>query len=158
MTPTIVPAPVRKCVTVGTTPEKAFEVFTAGITRWWPRATHTILKAPLAEVVIEPYVGGRWYHRGVDGSECDTGRVLAWEPPTRIVLGWQINGRWEFESDVVSEVEVRFIATGPGETEVRLEHRGFERFGETAAALRTGVDSPGGWSMLLANFAEAAGA
>ena len=157
MTRTIAPAPVRKTVTVGITPEEAFELFTAGISRWWPRTTHTILKAPLAEVIIEPHVGGRWYQKGVDGSECDTGRVLAWEPPDRIVLGWQLNGRWEFEPDAVSEVEVRFIAAGPGATEVRLEHRGLERFGESAAALRAGVDSPGGWPMLLAKFAETAG-
>ena len=153
MTSIIGPAPVRKKVTVPADREKAFEVFAAGMSRWWPKASHTILKAPLQEVIIEPFVGGRWYQRSIDGSECDTGRVLAWSPPDRLVLGWQLNGKWEYEPDIVSEVEVRFVQTGPGATEVQLEHRGIERFGETAAALRAGVESANGWPVLLDLYA-----
>lgn len=154
MSTTIFPAPVRKAITVPTDKVRAFEIFTKGITRWWPRGSHTILKAPLQEVVIESGAGGRWYHRGTDGTECDTGRVLVWAPPDRIVLGWQLNGRWQYQLDIVSEVEVRFNQTGPNTTVVELEHRGIERFGETAAALHAAVDSANGWPLLLGRYAE----
>jgi uncharacterized protein YndB with AHSA1/START domain len=148
---------VRKSVTVGLSKNRAFDVFTRDISRWWPRGSHTILRVPLQEVVLEPRVGGRWFHRGIDGSECDTGTVIAWAPPDRIVLGWQLNGRWQYEPDIVSEVEVRFTATGSNETLVELEHRCIERFGETALALRAGLDAPNGWQLLLERFAGHAG-
>lgn len=151
----IKPAPVRKQVTVHANRARAFEVFTTGQSSWWP-PSHTILKVALKEVVMEPHVGGRWFHRGVDGSECDNGRILAWRAPECVVLGWQLNGRWEYEPDIVSEVEIRFIEIDAQTTSVELEHRHIERFGDTAEALRTGVGGEGGWSSLLQQFAEAA--
>lgn len=154
-TATVYVEPVRKTIRVQATPARAFEVFTAGMSRWW-MPTHSIspTKAPIAEVVIEPRVGGRWYERGVDGSECDWGRVLLWEPPGRLVLAWQINAQWKYDPTLLTEVEVRFEAAS-GATEVRLEHRRLERLGDAAAAARARFDSPGGWSGLLERYATA---
>lgn len=151
----IAPAPVRKSVRVGTRPAQAFEVFTAAMGRWW-LPSHSINSSPLKDVVIERRVGGRWYERGEDGSECNWGRVLVWEPPTRLVLAWQLDGRWRFNADLVTEVEVRFIADGERATRVELEHRNIERFGDQAEAVRKALDSPEGWQGLLARFASAA--
>ena len=153
----IAPAlPVRKTVVVNATQSHAFEVFTQGFDSWWPKGHH-IGKAEMLAAVIEPHTGGRWYEKGVDGSECDWGKVIAYEAPARIVLSWHLNGHWEFDADPAkaSEVEVRFIAEGPTRTRVELEHRGLER-AAYAEQLRSGIDSPQGWNGLLAMFAEAA--
>jgi uncharacterized protein YndB with AHSA1/START domain len=109
----ITPAPVRKSILVKAPPQRAFEVFTSGIGRWWP-PSHHIGKAELQDAIIEPRAGGRWYERGVDGSECEWGRVLAWEPPQRVVLAWQLSADWEFDPSLVTEVEVRFTPEGEG--------------------------------------------
>lgn len=154
MSLTIAPAPVRKSVYVNADPTRAFEVFTAGFNRWWPRS-HSIGRSPMASAVIEPEVGGRWYERGEDGSECQWGEVLVWEPPTRLVLAWQINAQWTYDQDLVTEVEVRFTTDGAG-TRVDLEHRHLERFGEAADGVRAQFDSEGGWTGLLEKFAAAA--
>jgi uncharacterized protein YndB with AHSA1/START domain len=148
--------PVRKTIRVQATPARAFEVFTAGMGRWW-MPTHSIspTKTPIAEVVIEPRVGGRWYERGTDGSECDWGRVLLWEPPTRLVLAWQIDAQWKFDPTLLTEVEVRFDAQASGATEVKLEHRQLERLGDAAASVRARFASQGGWSGLLERYATA---
>ena len=111
MSQIVMPAPVRKSVRVGAPPERAFKVFTDGIGRWWPK-THHIGAADLDALVIEPKAGGRWYERGVDGVECEIGRVLLWEPPARLVLGWQLTADWKFDRNLVTEVEVRFIPDG----------------------------------------------
>ncbi|HVV91904.1 MAG TPA: SRPBCC family protein [Hyphomicrobiales bacterium] len=152
MTLTIAPAPVRSSVRVNATQRRAFEVFTAGMGRWWLK-THKIGAVEMADTVVEPRVGGRWYEKGVDGTECEWGRVLAWEPPSRLVLAWQINGRWQFDPDLVTEVEIRFIPDGEDGTRVELEHRNIERFGAEADAARAAFDSPGGWPGLLGSFA-----
>jgi len=110
----------------------------------------------MKDAVIEPRAGGRWYEKGEDGSECEWGKVLVWEPPVRVVLGWQLNPQFKFDPGVVTEVEVRFIAEAPGVTLVELEHRNLERFGEQAEALREKVGSPRGWSELLALYATTA--
>ncbi len=142
---------------VNAAPARAFEVFTVGFARWWPRS-HTIGKVPQKEAVIEPRVGGRWFERGEDGSECDWGRVLVWEPPARVVLGWQLNADFKFDPHIVTEVEVRFIAESANATRVELEHRQLERLGDQGERLREKVDSPNGWGKLLEHFAAAAGA
>ncbi len=157
MTLTITPAPVRKIIHVKAAPARAFEVFTAGMTRWH-NPNHSIGSSPLKEVVVEPRTGGRWYERGEDGSECDWGRVLAWEPPTRLLLTWQIDGQWRFNPDLITEVEVRFIPDGPGATRVEFEHRNIERYGEQAEAVRAALDSEDGWSGSLEKFAAIAAA
>jgi uncharacterized protein YndB with AHSA1/START domain len=147
--------PLTATVTLAAPVERAFRVFTDGFGSWWPAEYH-IGQAELAAAVLEPRVGGRWYERGVDGSECDWGRVLAWEPPHRLVVTWQINGRWQYDPDPAhaSEIEVRFTADGPEQTTVELEHRLLERLVD-GRALRDGITGGGGWTSLLERFAKA---
>jgi uncharacterized protein YndB with AHSA1/START domain len=102
---------------------------------------------------IEPRVGGRWYERGEDGSESDWGKVLAWEPPLRLVLAWQLNTAFQFDPTAASEVEIRFTAESAAVTVIELEHRHIERAGACAEEFRTRVDAPNGWSAILANYA-----
>ena len=146
-------APVRKSVTVNAGIDRAFEVFTAGIDTWWPRSHH-IGTGTLERTVLEPRLHGRCYGRTADGAETQWGSVLAWEPPHRFVLAWQITPDWKCETDPAkaSEVEVRFTAEGATRTRVDLEHRHFHRHGEGGGAIRQAVDSPGGWSGLLQMF------
>ena len=95
--------PVIKQIVVETSQERAFQVFTDGIDRWWPREHH-IGKSPLKRAVIEPQQGGRWYAICEDGTECDTGKVLAWDPPRRVLLAWQLTAKWEYDPSFVTEV------------------------------------------------------
>jgi uncharacterized protein YndB with AHSA1/START domain len=152
---TIKPAPVRKTVRVNASPERAFDVFTRGITRWWP-ASHTMLKSPLKETIIEPFVKGRWYQVGEDGSECDTGHVLVWQPPMRLVLAWQLNADWQFDPELLLEVEVTFTAEDAHTTRVDLEHRNLEQMGDRAEAVRSQVDSANGWTGILEAYRQSA--
>src|SRR5205085_11437400 len=111
-------------------------------------------------VVIGPRPGGRWFERAPDGTECDWGRVVEWEPPARVLLGWHLNAEWKFDPnpDTATEIEVRFVPESEARTRVELEHRGFERLGASAAQVREAVDSPGGWTGLLDLYAKAAAA
>ena len=149
----------RASVVVDAPLERAFSVFTDGIDSWWPRE-HTIGEAELKEMVLEPKVGGRAYGIGVDGSESDWGRVLEFERPHRVLVSWDINLQWTYESDPAkaSEFEVRFIPQGPQRTRVELEHRRLERHGEGWEAMRDAVGSPNGWQGGLDLFAKAAAA
>jgi uncharacterized protein YndB with AHSA1/START domain len=147
--------PVRREVVVETSQARAFEVFTAGIDRWWPREHH-IGKSPLAKSVLEPGVGGRWYTICQDGSECDVGKVLIWDPPRRLVLAWQINAQWQHDPNFLTEVEVQFTAEGPKRTRVELEHRNLERFGQQAEAIRKSIGAATGWGRILESFAAQA--
>src|SRR5262245_7489451 len=146
-------APVRKSVSVRASAEHAFKVYTEGFDTWWPR-THHIGKSPLQKAVIELRGGGRCYGLSIDGTECDWGTVLVWDPPHRLVLAWQITHEWGYEPDLAkaSEVDVRFTAEPGGRTRVDLEHRHFERHGAGGASMRTAVDSTGGWATLLELF------
>jgi uncharacterized protein YndB with AHSA1/START domain len=146
---------VQTTTTVQAPIERAFRVFTEGIGTWWS-PEHHILEAELSEMVFEPRVGGNVYDRAVDGSECRWARVLAYEPPHRVVFSWDINIRWQVETDheKTSEVEVRFTADGPDRTQVSLEHRNLDRHGEGWQGMRDAVGSPDGWS--LERFAEVA--
>ncbi len=154
MSTQIRPAPVRKSIFVNAPPAHAFDVFTDGIGRWWPKS-HKIGQADLDRPVIEPREGGRWYERDVDGSECEIGRVAAWEPPTRLLLIWQLNAQWQFDPNLATEVEVLFTPEGAG-TRVDLEHRNLEQLGDSAAGFREAIDAPGGWSGLLDLYAAEA--
>jgi uncharacterized protein YndB with AHSA1/START domain len=149
---------LRKIVSVKAPPEVAWRVFTEKMSTWWPLATYKIGKANAVEAVIEPRVGGRWYERGDDGSTCDWGRVLSWEPPSRLVLSWQISADWQYDPNLKTEVEVRFISEGKDSTRVELEHRHLDRYGARRDEMRGIFDSEGGWSGLLASFARAASA
>lgn len=145
-------APVRKSVVVRAEPARAFEVFTAGIDRWWPKS-HGIGNGPVRRSVIEPRAGGRWYAEYADGSEVTNGHVRVWEPPHRAVFSWEISAEWKADSSVASEVEVRFAAEGPGLTRVDVEHRAFEQLGaQGGEKMRKDVD--GGWPGLLQLFAQ----
>ena len=135
--------------------EHAFSTFTDGIGTWW-NPEHHILRSELKEMVFEPRVGGHIIDRATNGSECRWARVLAYEPPSRVVFSWDISLAWEIETDPAktSEVEVRFSAEGPDRTRVELEHRNIERHGEGWEKMRDAVGSPDGWN--LEAFAEAA--
>jgi uncharacterized protein YndB with AHSA1/START domain len=140
---------VFRSVTVPLSPERTFELFTARMTEFWPRE-HSIGSSELAAVLIEPRVDGRWFERGVDGTECDWGRVAAWEPPRKLVLLWQIGADWRFNPSFETEVEVTFSQDAPGRTRLDLRHRHLERYGEAAEQMRAVFDSPGGWEGTLA--------
>src|SRR4051794_30816939 len=145
---------VQTSITVDAPIDRAFSVFTDGIGTWWS-PDHHLLRGELAEMVFEPREGGHVYDRGVDGSECRWARVLLYEPPDRFVISWDINLRWQLESDPqrASEVEVRFIAESPKRTRVELEHHNLDRHGEGWEEMRDAVGSPDGWHTGLLGFA-----
>jgi len=136
--------------------DKAFTFFTGSFGGWWPPDYH-IGEVPMAGGVLEPRVGGRWYETGTDGTECDWGRVLIWEPPNRVVVTWQINGMWQFDDDPdhASEIDVRFTADGADQTIVELEHRHLERL-IAGQAIHDAIGEGGGWVAVLEAFAKAA--
>lgn len=143
---------VRKSVTVDVDRERAFAVFTEGFDTWWIRSHH-IGEAELEVAVIEPREGGRWYERGVDGTECDWGHVITWDPPAGLVLAWQLDGSWRYDPSLVTEVEVTFTEETPTRTRVDLEHRHIERMGEPAEEARAAFESESGWRGLLQRYA-----
>lgn len=145
--------PIRKELIVEAPQERCFRVFTTNIEAWWP-ASHHIGKAAFKRTVMEPKVGGRWYEIGVDDSECDWGKVLVWEPPRRVVLAWSITAEWQYDPDLITEVEVTFTVQGPKRTLVQFEHRNLERFGDAAGQLRGMLES--GWGGLLQAFGACA--
>jgi uncharacterized protein YndB with AHSA1/START domain len=150
------PNSVRKVVSVQAPPEVAWQVFTEQMGTWWPLAVYKIGKANAVDAVIEPRVGGRWYERGDDGNVCDWGRVLVWEPRSRLVLSWDITADWQYDPALQTEVEVRFIAEGSAGTRVELEHRRLDRYGDRRDEMRTIFDQTGDWGKLLASFAQTA--
>ena len=152
MTLTIAIAPVRRSVTVGVGPARAFDIFANGIDSWWPKA-QCDGASPFREMILEPFTGGRWYAICEDGSEKHIGRVLAWAPGRRLLLSWQIGMEGEPDPESASEVETNFIADGPHTTRIELEHRGFERLGR-AGAERTRSSVEGGWPGVMAMYAE----
>ena len=145
---------VRSQIVVDAPLEHAFRVFTEGMGSWKP-AGHTRLTVDIADVVFESRVGGEVYDRGVDGSECRWGRVLAYEPPNRIVFSWGISPTWQLESDPAkhSEVEVRFIAESSTRTRVELVHSKLERHGEGWESMRNAVSADDGWPLWTRSFA-----
>ncbi|WP_394827841.1 SRPBCC family protein [Pendulispora albinea] len=147
---------VRKTVMVQAPQEIAFRVFTEKLGTWWPLGSHKIGKTKAVDAVIEPRQGGRWYERGDDGSTCTWGKVLAWEPHARLVLTWQVSADWQPDPNVLTEVEVHFIAEGADRTRVELEHRNFDAYGARQAELRAIFESENGWKGVLAQFAERA--
>lgn len=153
-TTTIRIAPVNKTITVNASQAKAFDVFTNGIDRWWPKS-HGVGSGPVVQSIIEPRLGGRWYTTHEDGSEAVVGHMRVWEPPSRIVFGWEINAAWKPDAHISSEVEVRFVAVDANTTRVELEHRDFENLGkEGGEKMRSGVSD--GWPTMLERFKQAA--
>jgi uncharacterized protein YndB with AHSA1/START domain len=146
---------IRTDVVVDAPQDRAFQVFTEQFDMIKPRE-HNMLEVDIADSVFEPREGGRVYDRGVDGSECQWARVLAYEPPDRIVITWDISPRWQIEDDLsrASEVEVRFIAESAERTRVELEHRHLDRHGEGWESLSEGVAGDQGWPLYLSRFAD----
>jgi uncharacterized protein YndB with AHSA1/START domain len=146
---------VESSIVVDAPIDRAFAVFTEGIGSWFP-SEYNLLEVEIAERVFEPRVGGRIYDRGTDGSECHWARVLAHEPPHRVVFSWDISPQWQIQADPekTSEVEVRFIAESPDRTRVELEHRNLDRHGEGWEQIRESVVGEGGWPGCLQRFAE----
>ena len=146
---------IRHEIVVEAPIERAFSVFTTGFGSFKP-PEHNILGVDIAETIFEPREGGHVYDRGVDGSECRWARVLAYEPPNRVVISRDISPQWQIETDIekTSEVDVRFIAETPNRTRVELEHRNLDRHGNGWDVVRDGVDSESGWPLYLRRFAD----
>ncbi len=154
-TPQATQTSVHSSIVVEAPIEKAFSVFTEGIGTWFP-PEYNLLDVEIAERVFEPRVGGRVYDRGTDGSECHWARVLAYEPPNRVVISWDISPQWEIETDPekTSEIDVSFVAESGDHTRVELEHRNLDRHGEGWEQTRESVGGEGGWPGCLRRFAE----
>ena len=146
---------VRKQIVVDAPIEQAFALFTEGFGAFKP-PEHNLLGGEIAETVFEPRVGGHIYDRGVDGSECRWARVLAFDPPDRVLFSWDISPQWQIESDPdhASEVEVRFVSETEERTRLELEHRNIDRHGPGWEALVPGVDGDQGWPLYLARYGD----
>lgn len=147
--------PIRKSVVVNAPLERAFTLFVDRFDAIKPK-DHNLLASPIAESVFEPRVGGRIYDVAEDGTRCEWARVLAYEPPNRLVFSWDIGPTWQLESDPkrTSEVEVRFVAESDTRTRVELEHRHLERHGADWRSVAEGIDGDAGWPLYLRRFGE----
>jgi len=143
-------ASIIRSVHVKAPPARAFDLFTSRIGDWWTKG-QTIGKNPHVAIVMEPRAGGRWFERDAEGNETQWGKVLAWEPPSRLLLAWQINCQWGYEPTIVTEVELTFLPADGGGTLVTLEHRNLERFGTDAPVHAEKLRN--GWPGKLAGFA-----
>lgn len=146
-------AAVRQTVVVEAPIDRAFKVFTEEFGSFKPRE-HNLLAVPIAETVFEQKVGGHIIDRGTDGSECRWARVLAYDPPNRVLLSWDIGPQWQIETDPdkTSEWEVRFTAETPTRTRVELEHRHLQRHGQGWEGVRDGVAADQGWPLYLQRY------
>ncbi len=151
--PTVI-TPVRKTIHVKAPIARAFEVFTSGLTRWWPH-NHGIGRKPIEKVLMEPRLGGRWLEISEDGTETSVATIILWEPPRRLVMVWKVNAQWQPDAAMKSEVDIRFTAQGPDATLVELLHHKFETMG-TEAGESLGRDVDRGWPGLMERFAEEA--
>jgi uncharacterized protein YndB with AHSA1/START domain len=149
------PTVVRRQIVVDAPIDQAFAVFTKRFGDFKP-PEHNLLGAPITETQFESHVGGHIFDRAEDGSECRWARVLAFDPPDRVVFSWDISPQWQIETDPehTSEVEVRFIAETPSRTRVELEHRNIDRHGPGWQGVRDGVDNDAGWPLYLARYAD----
>ena len=147
-------AVVRRHIVVEAPQDKAFAVFTERFGDFKP-PEHNLLAVPIAETVFEPRVGGHIYDRGTDGSECRWARILAFDPPRRVVFSWDIGPTWQLETEPenASEVEVRFVEEAAGRTRVELEHRHIDRHGPGWEAVADGVGHDQGWPLYLERYA-----
>jgi uncharacterized protein YndB with AHSA1/START domain len=137
---------VRKTITVDCAVEEAFDIFTADTLSWWPVETHSLAKS-VREIVFEPEAGGEVYEVAESGERGHWATIVAWEPPSRLVLAWNVGNA----SPAATEVEVRFVADG-ARTRVELEHRGWEALGEPGVTRRGEYDT--GWDYVLGAYVE----
>ena len=128
------------------------------MTEFSAQGTLRLGESELAQVVLEPRSGGRWFERGVDGSECQWGRVAAWDPPRKVVLLWQIGADWQFDPEFETEVEVTFSEEGPDRSRLDLRHCNLQRYGANTEQMRAIFDDPAGWTGTLAGFVDLAAA
>lgn len=143
-------APFKKSIQTKAPLARAFDLFTGNMTQWWPRGM-TIGAKHHVEIIVEPHADGRWFERDEDGAETQWGKVLAWSPPERLLLGWQLNAEFTYDPTFLTEVELTFVPADGGGTIVTLEHRDLERFGVDAPRHAEQIES--GWSQLLGKFA-----
>jgi uncharacterized protein YndB with AHSA1/START domain len=147
---------IHESVSVGVPQEKAFYAFAQQMTSWWPKR-YTWSGTELNHIVLEPEAGARWYEVSESGKEePDWGRLLVWEPPSRIVLSWMISPDRSTETDPshASEVEAKFSADGEAQTRVEVIHRGFRNHGEGWESYREGMAGDEGWPAILQAFGE----
>jgi uncharacterized protein YndB with AHSA1/START domain/quinol monooxygenase YgiN len=144
---------VSRSIVVDAPQERCFETF-VNMTSWWPLATHTIGDAPARASIVQTRAGGRWYGIDKHGDEHEIGRVLAYEPPNRLLLSWEISCAWKHDASVASEVEVRFIPESAQRTRIELEHRNLEAYGEGAEAARTLYEGDGAWTYVIGCLAK----
>jgi uncharacterized protein YndB with AHSA1/START domain len=142
--------PIVCTIEVKLPPERAFDLFASHMGDWWPKGK-TVGKQPHVEIVAEPHAGGRFYERDAEGVEVRWGSVLAWEPPHRLLLGWSLDTRFEYDPDLVTEVEVTFADAPGGGAIVTLEHRDLQKFGVEAERMAASLG--GGWASRLADYA-----
>jgi len=145
---------VRRQIVVDAPIEKAFTTFVERFGDFKP-PEHNLLGSPIARTTFEPHVGGHIYDVAEDGSECRWARVLAYEPPDRVVFSWDIGPTWQLEPDPgnASEVEVRFVAETDERTRLELEHRHLDRHGPGWEGVRDGVGDDQGWPLYLDRYA-----
>jgi len=139
---------IKKEVLVEAAQEIAFNVFTQKIDMWWPRTYH-IGKCPMVESVLEQKHGGRWFTRHEDGSEANVGYIMVWDPYQQVILAWQIDGHYQYDPKLITELEVNFIPVGTGRTRVTLEHRDLQKLMGGPKDIE-GMD--GGWGMIMERY------
>ena len=144
---------VNKSITVSASPERAFEVFASRTSDWWPREHHLGKTSDFA-TILEPRPGGRWFERQSDGAEFEIGKIIAWDPPKRIVITWELDEEFQHNPAVASEVEVTFTPVAVNSTRVDIEHRNFDSLGERAARMRNMFDADNAWVHVLREFAK----
>jgi uncharacterized protein YndB with AHSA1/START domain len=145
---------VRRSIVVDAPQDRCFETF-VNMTSWWPLATHTIGEAPARASIVQTRAGGRWYGVDKNGDEHEIGKVLAYEPPHRLLLSWEISCAWKHDENVASEIEVRFVPESPARTRIELEHRNLEVYGADAETARDTYEGDGAWTYVLAAYAKA---
>lgn len=150
------PNSVRKSIQVRAPQQVAWRVFTEKMGTWWPLENYKIGLAKAIDAVVEPRIGGRWYELGEDGTTCQWGSVLAWEPHSRLVLSWDITADWQYDPNLKTEIEIKFVPDGNDVTRVELEHRRLDRYGERRDEMRRIFETEGDWGRFLDMFARAA--
>lgn len=145
--------PIKREILVAASQAKAFQAWTTHHDSWYPRQHH-IGKSPMKQAVLECKPDGRWFEIGEDGTQCQWGKVLLWDPPRRLILAWQVNGQWQYDPGFVTEVEVNFIPQDGGKTLVTLEHRNLDRFGAVAEQIRKSIGADEGWGSFMTAYKE----